>query len=325
MPHQSPSRSLPTISVVTPSLNQGQFLEQCIRSVLDQHYPRLEYIIIDGGSTDNSVEIIRKYQKQVSAWVSEPDYGQSDAINKGLARATGQLVAWLNADDTYLPNALAMAAQAYLRQPEASFYFGNGYRVNLHGQRKRAHFRRWPYHFSRDALIFGLNYIMQPATFINRRWLDQAGLLDTHYHFGLDTDLWLRLSALSAPQAIPALLATSREYPATKTSSGSFARVEELRQLAARYADQPITPGVVCYWLDTLYQHTRQGDAHFPKNYRRSILRFWADTGLLMEGFGVGPDGFPLPPDEVRAPVFRLKRRLRLFVGNLVKGRTALL
>ncbi|MCG3206504.1 MAG: hypothetical protein FOGNACKC_00103 [Anaerolineae bacterium] len=317
---QPAANSLPTITIITPSLNQGRFLEQCIQSVLNQEYPRLQYIIIDGGSTDDSLDIIQKYQAHLSTWLSEPDQGQSDAINKGMRLASGELVAWLNADDFYLPNALAVAAQAYVGQPGASFYFGNGYRVNRQGQVKRPHFRRWPYIFNRSALIFGLNYILQPATFINRRWLEQAGHLSLKLHYGLDTDLWLRLSALAEPQAVPAFLAASREYDTTKTATGSFARIEELRQLAAQYADQPITPGLVCYFLDTLYQHTWQDNSCFPKSYRRSILRFWADTSLLLEQFGAGPDGFPLLTPKINTPIHRLKRRLGFFLANLIKG-----
>lgn len=323
MRHQSTLNPLPTISIITPALNQGQFLEQCIQSVLGQGYPHLEYIIIDGGSTDGSVKIIQKYQKNLSAWVSEPDQGQSDAINKGLRRASGQLVAWLNADDFYLPNALALAAQAYVSRPAASFYFGNGYRLNQHGQLKRPHFRQWSYRFNRDALIFGLNYILQPATFINRHCLEQVGHLSPRLHYGLDTDLWLRLSALAEPRAIPAFLAASREYGTTKTASGSFARVEELRQLAAQHAGQSITPGVICYFLDTLYRHAGRDNTYFPKQYRRSILRFWVDTCLLLEQFGAGPDGFPLPIDEINSPFHRLKRRLWVYLRYLVKGYVA--
>src|SRR5438105_4503434 len=126
--------SVPRISVVTPSYNQGRFLEQCIKSVLDQGYPNLEYIIIDGGSTDESVAVIRKYQDRLASWVSERDAGQTDAINKGFRRATGEVVAWMNADDFYLPGAFARIAQAYQQSPQASFYFGNGLRVNEAGQ-----------------------------------------------------------------------------------------------------------------------------------------------------------------------------------------------
>lgn len=120
----------PKISIVTPSFNQGTYIEDCICSILDQKYPDLEYFIIDGGSSDESVQIIRKYASQLSGWISEPDRGQSDAINKGLKQASGDLVAWLNADDYYLIGALQEIAQAYWQNPEAPFYFGDGLRVD---------------------------------------------------------------------------------------------------------------------------------------------------------------------------------------------------
>ena len=118
--------SPPRISVVTPSFNQGRFLEQCITSVLNQDYPDLEYIVIDGGSSDESVDVLRRYEKHFAFWVSEPDKGQSDALNKGFRRATGDLAVWLNADDFFLPGAFAAVAAAYQQNPDASFYFGDG-------------------------------------------------------------------------------------------------------------------------------------------------------------------------------------------------------
>src|SRR5262245_32047801 len=120
----------PKISIITPSYNQAHFLETCITSVLSQEYSDLEYIIIDGGSTDGSVEIIKKYENQITFWVSEPDEGQSHAINKGFQRATGAIVAWLNSDDFYLPGALTAVAEAHRSAPHASFYFGDGWRVD---------------------------------------------------------------------------------------------------------------------------------------------------------------------------------------------------
>src|SRR5262245_9832375 len=118
----------PRISIVTPSFNQACFLEQCLLSVLDQRYPDLEFLVLDGGSTDGSVEIIRRYENRLTHWVSEPDGGQSAAINRGFCRATGDVVAWLNSDDYYLPGALERIADAYRKSPDASFYFGDGWR-----------------------------------------------------------------------------------------------------------------------------------------------------------------------------------------------------
>lgn len=117
--------SWPKISIVTPSMNQGNYLERTIRSVLNQNYPNLEYIIIDGGSADNSLDIIRKYEKYLAYWISEPDSGQTNAINKGFKHASGELVGWQNSDDIFLPGALHSIVREYRKHPEYDIYFGN--------------------------------------------------------------------------------------------------------------------------------------------------------------------------------------------------------
>lgn len=312
--------SLPKISVITPCFNQGQFLEECIQSVIDQEYARLEYIIVDGGSTDNSVRIIQKYQTRLAYWVSEPDQGQGDAINKGLRQASGDIVAWLNSDDYYLPGALLQVAAAYRAAPAAPFYFGNGLRVDESGGIKRVYFPEGSLSFNREALCYGLNYILQPAAFIRQKSLQQAGYLSTDLHYGLDTDLWLRLSQLGQPVPIQARLAASREYSSTKSSTGSFARVEELRRIAEKYTGTPLTPGVICYFLDTLYRLVEEHDHLFPPEYRRDILRFWGETSLLLDRYGAGPDGFPLPVAQKTSRLARWKRAGWVRLRNFIKG-----
>lgn len=158
---------VPIISVITPSYNQGQYLEQTIDSVLSQNYPKLEYIIIDGGSTDNSVAIIKKYEKYLTFWQSKPDKGQSDAINVGLKMASGQISSWLNSDDYYLSGCLNNVSHSYQKNNKASFYYGNGFRVDEKGKIKGIFFKNGTVDFNLAAMIFGLNYILQPSTFIN--------------------------------------------------------------------------------------------------------------------------------------------------------------
>lgn len=300
----------PKISIVTPSFNQGTYIEDCICSILDQKYPDLEYFIIDGGSSDESVQIIRKYASQLSGWISEPDRGQSDAINKGLKQASGDLVAWLNADDYYLIGALQEIAQAYWQNPEAPFYFGDGLRVDENKTRTKNFFPEGVVSFDRTALIHGLNYILQPATFIRRAALEKAGYLDMNLHYGMDTDLWIRLSADAEPVPVQAVLAASREHGSTKTATGSFKRLEELRLVAEKHSGKPVTPGYLCYFLDTLERYTREHETEYPESYRTMLVAFWSATANLLAQYSARPDGFPLQPQASQEP--RAFRRLTI-------------
>lgn len=289
----SQSLNLPCISVIIPSLNQGKYLRQCIDSILSQNYPKLELIIFDGGSKDDSISIIQKYNSKISYWISEPDSGQSDAINKGFQRASGELIAWLNADDYYLPGALEHVANVYHLNPLAPFYFGDGLRVDELGQVISKFFPSDTLFFDRQALIMGLNYILQPSTFINRDSLQRVGYLDVELHYGMDSDLWMRLSSVGSPQAINTVLSATREYAETKTALGSFARVEELRKISMRHSGLAITPGVTCYLLDTLYRFAQQNETVFPASYLKDISIFWQKTSALFKLFNARPDGFP--------------------------------
>jgi glycosyltransferase involved in cell wall biosynthesis len=293
-------KALPTISVITPSFNQGRFLRQCIESVLAQVYSNLEFMIIDGGSTDETLSVIREYESSISYWISESDSGQSDAINKGFRRASGEIVSWLNADDYYLPGAFDSVVDAYSADPSAPFYFGDGLRVNETGAVIANFFPMGTLAFDRQALVMGLNYILQPSTFINRRSLERAGYLDTELHFGMDSDLWMRLSALGAPRVVPLVLAATREYATTKTASGSFARIEELRKISMKYSGLPITPGVLCYFLDTLHRFVQQRGDLFPEDYLKDVDLFWQKTSDLLERYNARSDGFPRISKEPR-------------------------
>ena len=293
-----PEQHLPRISVITPSLNQGQYLRQCIESVVSQKYGNVELLVIDGGSTDETLAVIREHKSALSYWVSEPDRGQSDAINKGFAKATGELVAWLNADDYYLPGALERVAEAYAADLLAPFYFGDGVRVDEKGTVLSNFFPPDTMRFDRQALVMGLNYLLQPSTFINRRCLEQVGYLDVGLRYGMDSDIWMRLSNVGAPRAIPAVLSATREYGTTKTASGSFGRVEELRRISMTYSGLPVTPGVLCYWFHTLYRFAQEEPGVFPPPYPDDILRLWKKTQKLLEHYDARPDGFLREPHQ---------------------------
>ncbi len=179
----------PKITIITPSFNQGQFLESTIKSVLDQNYPNLEFIIMDGGSEDNSVDVIRCYANRLTHWESRPDNGQTHAINKGLALATGDIVNWLNSDDLLMPGALTTLARAWNNRPDADILFGDYSAVDAKGNliysRKVA-----PYH--PKALVWGRQLSSQPAVFFSKKLTDRLGHLDESLTFCMDTEFWIR-------------------------------------------------------------------------------------------------------------------------------------
>lgn len=179
----------PKISIVTPSFNQGQFLEQTIVSVLDQSYPNLEYIIIDGGSKDNSVDIIKKYEKHLVYWISTKDTGQSDAINKGLKRVTGEVFNWLNSDDYYCPGALRHIAECFAN-PNIYAVCGKSYNINPKGQSEVS----TGSYVEKGNLLNTIKHahIEQPSTFFTRSAIDRMGYLSTKLHYIMDKEWWLK-------------------------------------------------------------------------------------------------------------------------------------
>jgi glycosyltransferase involved in cell wall biosynthesis len=161
---------------------------------LDQDYPRLEYIVVDGGSTDGSLDIIHKYTDKLAWWVSEKDSGQAEAINKGLSRARGEIVAWLNSDDTYLPGAISAAVRAFEENPDVVLVYGNMLAVDENNE--TINILRYDQLNLEDLLCFQI--IGQPAVFFRRDALEKAGYLDASYHFLLDHHLWLRIAFTGA-------------------------------------------------------------------------------------------------------------------------------
>jgi GT2 family glycosyltransferase len=209
LPPLSPS---PLVSVVTPSYNQASFLEQTMRSVLEQEYPRLEYFVADGGSTDGSVEIIKSYADRLAWWVSEKDRGQADAIRKGMARANGGIVAWLNSDDYYLPGAVSSAVKTFQLHPEAVLVYGDMLAVDASGQTLNLLMYRQL--SLEDLLCFQI--IGQPAVFFRREAYEQAGRLDITFHYMLDHHLWIRLARQGRVVHVPQTWAAARFHPWAK-------------------------------------------------------------------------------------------------------------
>src|SRR5688572_28751587 len=207
---------LPRISVVTASYNQGRFIEETIQSVLDQGYANLEYIIFDGGSTDGSVDIIRRYERHLAYWVSEKDKGAADAIAKGFSKATGEIFAYLNSDDVYLPGALQTIG-ALMSDPSIDVAFGNMYWMDADGRRLGER-RQTP--FTRLGYLFGGSDLMQPATFWRKSVYLQAGGIDPSYKFTFDTDLFFRFALRNARfEFVNKFLASFRIHSQSKSSN----------------------------------------------------------------------------------------------------------
>lgn len=210
----------PKISIVTPSYNQAKFLERTILSVLNQSYPNLEYIIIDGGSTDGSVEIIKKYEKYLTYWVTEKDKGQSDAINKGFQKSTGKILAWLNSDDTYLPNALHSVAVFFEQHPNVDMLYG---RCNMMDRDDKIFQEAKAMPFNLLDYTYGLFTIPQPATFWQREIFFKVGLLNTETHACMDYELWVNYAKNKATIFyLDDFLANFRWHPQSKSCSGRF-------------------------------------------------------------------------------------------------------
>jgi glycosyltransferase involved in cell wall biosynthesis len=211
-------RSWPRISIVTASYNQGAFLEETIRSVLLQGYPDLEYLIIDGGSTDDSVEVIRRYEPWLSFWVSERDQGQSDALSKGFLRSTGDILAWLNSDDIYCRGALFSVGSYYGRHPDTGLLYGDSEIIDADG----ATIERLKGQEADLESLLVRNVIPQPSAFFSRQAFDKAGGITRALHFIMDYELWVRMTLQGTKLAyVPELFSRFRWYQVSKSGSYS--------------------------------------------------------------------------------------------------------
>jgi glycosyltransferase involved in cell wall biosynthesis len=235
--------AFPSISIVTPSYNQGQYLEQTICSVLDQGYPNLQYLVIDGGSTDNSVEIIKKYAKHLDYWESEKDKGQMDALNKGVRRSKGEIFGFINSDDYLYPKALERVAETW--EQGARWIVGWTMYLEAGGT-------EWPYipnPYGRKVDYFLDNPFPQQSSFWARKYFDEVGLFDEKLHYCFDYEWWMRLrfKADAQPWVIRHCLGTFRLHATSKTChdwSKSEAAFKLIRNMYKHY----LTPAERYKW-----------------------------------------------------------------------------
>ncbi len=313
----------PRISIVMPSFNQAPFLRQAMESVLDQGYSDLEFIVVDGGSTDDSPSIIRSLERHLAWWSSEKDSGQSAAINKGFKRATGQVFGWLNSDDYYLDGALHKVADAHRGNPAAGLVAGNGIRVDEHGK-FIGPFSRIPIVVDPHTLAYGVDYLLQPSTFFTRSAWETVGGLREDLKWCLDWDLWIRIVETHPVEQIDALLAVSREHSATKTATGAFERWTEIRRVTESHTGMQLTPGALAYFLHTLHDFLQDDPRaiQLMSGLKPVTARYWAHvTHVCLKRLTGRIDGFPTipPPKE---PLDRVLDELRGDLLNRQKAAT---
>jgi glycosyltransferase involved in cell wall biosynthesis len=230
----------PRISIITPSLNQGKFIRQTIESVLSQDYLAIEYIVMDGGSTDSTIHILKKYESRLT-WVSKKDKGQADAINMGMKKATGDILCYLNSDDYFLPGTLSKIVSLFMQYPGVTWITGDYKIVNDRG-RQIQRFIPWYKRKLREIHIPLLltNPIIQPSTFWRRSLVQQIGLFDVKLRFAFDYDYWLRASKIGAPIVIPDRLSAFRIHRNSKGGVLYKRQFAEEEQVLRRYTDSKV-------------------------------------------------------------------------------------
>jgi len=257
------------ISIITPSLNQDQFLEESIESVLNQAYPNLEYIIIDGGSSDNSVEIIKKHSDRITYWVSEPDNGQAHAVNKGISHAHGDIIGWLNSDDIYLPNCLDTIIEVFQRNPMADVVYGDHIFVDDEGNEL---LKKKEISVDFNIMFWGRNHIAQPAVFFRKNVLDRAGLLDEKLHYALDWEWWHRMGKAGCRFVkIKKFLAAAHWQFDSKSVTNQNKFKKERKSIQTAYLNGKLNPGkkwlipFVIFILDKFYRFKWHGKKLFTR------------------------------------------------------------
>jgi glycosyltransferase involved in cell wall biosynthesis len=220
----------PLVTIVTPSFNQGRFLCATIESVLNQDYSPVEYLIFDGGSEDRTIEILQKYGDRLF-WVSEKDRGQSHAINKGWMRARGEILAWLNSDDVYLPGAISKAVSFLQNHPEIDAMYGEGYHIDEEGRV----IERYPTEPFDHERLREICFICQPTVFIRKRVLERVGYLDENLRYCMDYDFWFRIARAFNFGYIPEYIACTRFHKETKTLGEKFPVHREILEMVHRH------------------------------------------------------------------------------------------
>jgi len=279
----------PLVSIVTPSYNKGRFIEETILSVKNQTYPHIEHIVIDGGSTDGTLDILRKYSNN-PIWISEPDRGQSDAVNKGWKMAKGEILAYLNADDTYMPWAVETAVKYLVEHPDVDMIYGKCNLINEDGMVTG----QYPYLSAESdlaKLICSPFIIPQPTVFFKRQVLDTTGYLDTDLHMAMDYDLWIRIGLKCKIEYIPEVLANFRVCPGTKTVDQTYKFLDDHSRILNALFSDPELPQEVknLKWWAYSHLHVLSGSYYYSSGQRQKARKhflkalIWHPVGLFKD------------------------------------------
>lgn len=264
--NKSAFEELPLVTIITPSYNQGEFIKETIESVLNQDYPNIEYLVMDGGSTDQTVEILKSYGNRI-AWVSEKDDGQADAVNKGIKAAKGSIIGWLNSDDTYLEGAVSTMVDYFKNHPTTDMVYGEGYYIDKDSNVIERYLTE---KFSVNRLAEQC-IICQPTAFFTKQFVKKVGMLDKYLHLCMDYELWMRMAKNGKIAYIPKYIATSRMYQENKTLSRRNEVYSEISATVKKYYGYvPIS------WIQGYADYICDGTRgkKFQYNFLRLFLKY---------------------------------------------------
>ena len=273
----------PKISIITPSFNQGQYIEETILSILNQNYPNIEYIIIDGGSTDNTIEVLKKYDKNITYWISERDNGQSEALNKGLKKATGEIIYWLNSDDLLLPDAFNKVVQYFESNKDIDFV--NGYMLVI-DKNSNILFSLFILKQRRFYARRGIYYVTQPSMFFRRKIFDTIGLLKEDFHAQMDKELLIRIFESNFKIGeLKKIIAAFRYHEASKSILSTEIWIEDTLKLLKiypnNYGQKPKIFSKIIYGINKLFYGIYFKNWIFKKEWKGKSIKLLKSNNCL--------------------------------------------